>query len=291
MNWTLHSNAKLNLFLHLIGRNEKNYHLIQSAMHFLDLSDAIHIKKSDELSVQFKLNENIVFPELDEKNNSIIKIISEFCDIYNLDRKFSILVEKNIPSGAGLGGGSANAATILNFLIDYYNVKITEDEKKKIALKVGCDTVPCMYGKQIFVEGVGEVISDLDLDDEILNSAVLIVYPQIFSSSIDAYKLFRKNEYQFSDEIYINQKVDYNFLRKCTNDLTKPVIELFPEIGVLLAFLSQYENDDTIIRMSGSGSVCFVLSKNQDLLMNIKEQLSVVYPNYFVSLNRFLIDF
>ncbi len=162
--------------------------------------------------------------------------------------------------------------------------------KKKIALKVGCDTVPCLYAKYakpIFVQGVGDLVNEAEFSEEVLNSSVLIVYPQIFSSSIDAYKLFKIQEYNFSEQIDCNF-IDYNFLQKCTNDLTKPAVELFPKIGSLLDFLNEYTDNNTIVRMSGSGSVCFVLSENEALLVDIGRKIAAKHPDYFISINKFI---
>lgn len=291
MKYKLCSDAKLNLFLHLVGRNENNYHLIQSVMYFLDLQDKIYIEKSDKLEVNFLFNEKIFFPEINKKENSVIKIVEEFCAAFDLDRNFSITVEKNIPSGAGLGGGSANSATILNFLIEYYKIDISEMQKRNIALKTGCDTIACLYKYPIFVGGIGEIISKCLLDEKILNSYVLLIYPQIFSSSIEAYKLFKKNGYEFSRKIecYDDVKIDYDFLRDCRNDLLSPALELFPKIGELLNFLNEKViGSGSIVRMSGSGSTCFAMSEDRDLLSRVKDDLHFQYPEYFCAIHRFI---
>jgi 4-diphosphocytidyl-2-C-methyl-D-erythritol kinase len=291
MEYILYSNAKINLFLHLVGRNEKNYHFIQSAMSFIDLKDKIHIKKSNDFNIEFQFNHNLNFPIIDKEENSIIKIIKEFSKKFDLDEKFSIFIEKHIPSGAGLGGGSANAATILNFLESYYSLKLSMEEKKELSLKIGCDTIACLYNKPIFVQGIGEKISKCNLDKKILNSNILIIYPQIFSSSIEAYKLFKEKKYQFSNSInfYSNKIITFDFLKNCINDLTTPICDFFPEVNELLKFLeSRCSSHNTIVRMSGSGSICFVLSEDNDLLINIENEIKSLHPKYFSKICRFI---
>ena len=290
MEYILYSNAKLNLFLHLIGRNEKNYHLMQSAMNFINLSDEIHIKKSYEFEIKFQFNDAMLCPAIDKNNNSIMKIMQEFYKKFDLNEKFSISVKKNIPSGAGLGGGSANAAAILKFLIKRYDLKISYEEKKELALKVGYDTIACLYDEPVIVEGAGEVIKKCNLDQTILSLYVLIIYPQIFSSSIIAYKFFREKNYQFSDEMKFNKNttMNFDFLKKCKNDLTDVACRLFPKIDELINLLNErFDSEDLLIRMSGSGSTCFALSKDKDLLMKIEKELKIKYPKYFVKICKF----
>ena len=291
MEYVLYSQAKINLFLHLIGRNEKNYYLIQSVMHFTDLSDKIYIKKSDELKVKFGFNNDIIFPQIDEKNNSIVRIIQTFCKKFDLNENFSIFVEKNIPSGGGLGGGSANGATILKFLQKYYNLEISQKEQSELALTIGCDAVACLHNQPILVEGEGEIISKYSFDNKIYNSYVLLIYPQIFSSSEKAYTSFKENHYEFSEEIKFDNdiKIDLNFLKKCRNDLMQCAIKFFPQIGELLDFLnSKSDSEDCLVRMSGSGSSCFVLSENRNFLTQIEKELKVLNREYFSRICKFV---
>jgi 4-diphosphocytidyl-2-C-methyl-D-erythritol kinase len=287
MNYNLSSYAKVNLFLHVIGRDFNNYHLIQSAINFIDLSDNIFIEDSNQLEIKFLFNEKIKYQLIDKENNSIKNIIDEFSQKFNLKNNFRIHVEKNIPSGAGLGGGSSNAATVLKFLIQYHNIDISDQNLKNLALKVGCDTVAFLYNKPVFVEGIGERIFVCELDKTILKSHILIIYPQIFSSSGEVYKHFKENNYKFSDEINFNRNkiIDLNFLKRSKNDLEESASKLFPEIKELLIFLNEIcYSKNVLIRMSGSGSTCFVLSEDKLLLEQIEKIVIKKYQKYFLKI-------
>ena len=286
---TIYSYAKINLFLHIIERNKDNYHEIQSLMSFINLYDEIYIEDSDYLKINFEYNDEIKFPEINMLNNSILEIINNFSKVINKNINLSIRIKKNIPIGSGLAGGSGNAAVILKYLQKKYSYKLSTEDEKKIALKIGCDTVPCLYGKTLLAEGIGDKISLCKLNDKLQNSHILIIYPQIISLSKELYGVFKKHNYKFTETIQIPQIIGFNFLKKQHNDLKDVFVQQFPEIKKLIFFLDQYrDNVDIITGMSGSGSTFFILSKDKNQIHNIKAQINDRFKKYYVKICSFI---
>ena len=106
------SYAKINLFLEVLGKNEKNYHILKSLICFLDIFDKIEIKKSEKLSIKFS-GEFADFLKNDKNENIILKTVKFMAEKFNFEPNLEIFLEKNIPIGAGIGGGSSNCATTI----------------------------------------------------------------------------------------------------------------------------------------------------------------------------------
>ena len=174
----LKSFAKINLFLEVIGKYENNFHIINSIVSRINLYDEISIKKNKELTVSFKGQ----FGTLVENNN--INLLFETLMQEKLidDSGFIIEVEKNIPVGSGLGGGSSNVATILNFLEE--NAYIKKEGKLLISRKIGSDIEFFLEENPALLSGKGEVESRFIIPS---NEFVLLIYPQKMLRTKDVY--------------------------------------------------------------------------------------------------------
>ena len=168
--------AKINLFLEITGKNSKNYHLIDSLMAFVDIFDIISVEKSNKLELEIIGEQNLKFLGKKE-DNILIKTVNLFAKKYNFIPNINIKLEKNIPIAAGLGGGSANAATLIEILIKLYDLKISREELRVIALEIGSDVPFCLHKKIALVSGVGEVIRSVNIDKK--NLYLLIINPKI----------------------------------------------------------------------------------------------------------------
>ena len=281
------SPAKLNLFLHIVGRNKRDYHEIESLMIFLNLYDEITIEEENDISVNFTYNKKILFPTIDEKNNSITKVISIFSKIIEEPINLKVSIHKNIPVGSGLGGGSSNTSAIIKFLQRHYLHKLTKKQEIDLALSIGCDTVACLNQNPIFVEGIGEIITPCNIDKTLQNSYILIVYPQVVSLSTDSYKEFKSQNLNFSEKIKLPKVISFDFMKQQSNFLTKPTTFLHKKIQELNLYMLKYnESKNLIARMSGSGSTFFVLSPNLHEVEDVQKELKAVFPNYYYSLTR-----
>ena len=183
--YKLKSYCKINLSLRVLKRLDNGYHKIVSLMTFCDLYDVIsitkNIKMKDEVSFTGEFKRGI-----NNKSNTITKTLNLLRKRKFLKKKyFKIDVQKNIPHGAGLGGGSSNAAILLNFLKLFMNLKIKKKEIYKIASQIGSDVPIALQRKNTFLDGKKNKISRINTK---FGFNTIIVYPNISCSTKEIYK-------------------------------------------------------------------------------------------------------
>ncbi|MCS7109421.1 MAG: 4-(cytidine 5'-diphospho)-2-C-methyl-D-erythritol kinase [Candidatus Micrarchaeota archaeon] len=152
----LKANAKINLFLHVKNKDERNYHIISTVFQPLELADRIIIKKGNN-GIKITSNEKI---PLDRKN-SVYRAIEKICEKTRLrieSLSYDIYIEKNIPISSGLGGSSVDAAPIIKFLNEEHNLGLGERELNEIASEVGADAPQALYRYTTYAEGYGDRI-------------------------------------------------------------------------------------------------------------------------------------
>ena len=198
---------------------------------------------------------------------------------YINNQTFKINVQKNIPQGSGLGGGSANAASLLNFLISKMRLKISKTSIKKIATKVGSDVVVSLVKKNTFLNGKTGKILRLKKKFE-LN--ILIVYPQIVCSTKKIYnknKTFSKTK---SKSIYYIKNKDQliSFLANDKNDLQKTVVNFYPKIGKIIDLLKNSKGC-YFSRITGSGSACIGIFSDKRTAILTQKMIKLKFPKYW----------
>ena len=240
--------AKINVFLKVVG-TRGNYHEILSRFVLCEqLFDEIYFKRSNSFSIECdnkEIKENIIQKAIDElKRAGFSNELDEFFSSHK------IIINKQIPIGAGLGGGSSNAATFLLMVNDELNLNIKRENLMQIASKIGADVTFFVSGyKAANVSGIGEIIEEFD--DEVPN--LNIFTPNVFCSTPMVYQEFRSNFLQYIDvnaakkmqnlkskellEIYKNEEL---------NDLFAPCFKLYPQMN---EFRDKF--------LSGSGSSVF----------------------------------
>ena len=261
------SPCKINLFLDIKSKREDGYHLIESLFHTIDLFDIIKIEESKEFKIstsgKYKLNDN-------EEDNIVAKIFYYFKNQMELKKNYKINIEKNIPTGAGLGGGSSDAATMIKFFLEELNIK-PDNELIESFSKFGADIPFFIKGGLSWVAGIGEKIYSFNFT---LPYKIILIYPNINVSTKLAYSKFTENDFNKSDIFYIknllekNCKINFNDLYSHTyNIFEKNVFNIEPKI-------KEYkEKAETEIKrkicMSGSGSSLFALYNQNDKNENI----------------------
>lgn len=263
------SPCKINLFLDIKSKREDGYHLIESLFHTIDLFDIIKIEEDKEFKIstsgKYKLNDN--------EENIVSKIFYYFKNEIGLKKNYKINIEKNIPTGAGLGGGSSNAATIINFFLEELNIKPNNRLIESFS-KFGADIPFFIKGGLSWVSGIGEKIESFDFT---LPYKIILIFPNINVSTKLAYSKFTKNDFNKSDIFYIknaldnkenkNNEIDFNDLYSHTyNIFEKNVFNLEPKIK---EYKEKAENEiKRKICMSGSGSSLFALyDKNENIII------------------------
>lgn len=277
--------AKINLFLEVTGR-VGGYHLLNSLMAFLDLYDEIKFEQSEILELEI----NGIYADFlknDEHENIIIRAVKILAEEYKFEPKIKISLIKNIPIGAGIGGGSSNAAATLLMLNEFYNLNISKKKLAEIGLKLGADVPFCLNQKIALISGIGENIIDVEIATNPLFA--VIVNPNIHLSTKQVFLNLAKNNQFFSDFKPENISAE-NFIsviKNHKNDLEKAAIELAPEIAQILMEIAEQKNC-LISRMSGSGPTCFGLFNNQNDLDLAYQNLNKKFPEFYLKKSKIL---
>jgi len=269
--------AKLNLNLFIKGKNKNGYHLLESDICFLELTDKIYIKKSNkDLFNQSKTPNNF---NIDPNDNLIFKAINQFRILTKWNIKFEVYLDKKIPIGAGLGGGSADAASTLILLRNLYNKehnikKIDVSTLYKIGIDLGSDVPACLHSKDLRLGGYGNKIT---ITKVINNYYFLLINPKINLSTREVFQQYdasNPNESNIPDARFGNINIH--------NSLLSSAIDLAPQISSVLSHL-QKSKTITAYGMTGSGSTCFGIFKNINEIIKFLEFFNKQdNPNYFI---------
>ncbi|MCF7886343.1 MAG: 4-(cytidine 5'-diphospho)-2-C-methyl-D-erythritol kinase [Candidatus Marinimicrobia bacterium] len=240
----LKSNAKVNLALRITGKREDGYHTISTLFQEVDLHDEIIFEEAEQFSF------STAHPELpDNKNNLCVKAYFKMREFTNSKRNCKIYLDKNIPVGAGLGGGSSNAATVIKYLNEFWDLQFPDQKLQKIARTIGADVPFFIRGGTQIGEGIGDILHPIKLKPDF---KILCLIPEFNISTQWAYKKFsltnKKDKFNF-DRLILGKKPKWKFFENQFEDI---VIQSYPEISdmkrILLLGGAEYAG------LSGSGS-------------------------------------
>jgi len=267
-----YSNAKINLALSINYQRPDSYHDISSIMQEINLYDIIEISK-DNSNVINIISKGLKVPE--DKSNLCYIAAKSFLEYYNIDGGVNIIINKTIPIGAGLGGGSSNAATVIKGLSQLFDIPITKDIFYNLSSKIGADVFFFYNGGIQYVEGIGDKITPLS---PLLNGYYfLLVYPDIEISTPWAYNKYKKyleNHSNASKFVPLGDELDWSLLR---NDFEKVVLSTYPEI---MKIKNQLQDSGALFSsLSGSGSTMFGVYDNLESIRNISDSFNA-YQTY-----------
>lgn len=261
------AHAKINIRLNVLGKNEFNYHNLSMINAKISLCDEINIEESCYNIVTYSLD---ILNNLE--NNLCLNVLNEMCDKFNINKRYNIYIKKNIPLGAGLGGGSSDVAAIINLIDELHSLNMTLSEKIEIALKYGADVPYCLINELALVEGIGE---KLTLFTTKLKQRIVVVYPNIFVSTKDVFKNVNKYSKANNKETFEMLLSNKEFNKILYNDLEEPSFILEPRLKIIKDNLSKIG----LTIMSGSGSSMLVFIDNDEQYALIK----TMYPNFLVT--------
>lgn len=249
------SPAKLNLFLHITGRRDNGYHELQSIFQLIDLQDWLEFRpKNDDISISI---EGINTVDLEQ--NLIYKAIQILKPYAQKETGLSISVEKNIPMGAGLGGGSSNAATTLVVVNQLWQCGLSLEQLAELGVKLGADVPIFVHGRNAWAEGIGEHLTFIDLDQK----QYIVLKPDCFISTqlLFSQKTLTRNTKTSTFCAY--QLKPFNF----GNNFEPLARSLYPEVNEAMQYLNQFG----IAKLTGTGA-CVFTEVTSD--MNIDEILA-----------------
>lgn len=235
--------AKINLFLHVVGKRSDGYHNLQTVFQFLDYGDDLFFTMRDDGIIARDYDYGF-----DESNDLCIRAAHLLKPLVSSNCGVTIDLTKRLPMGGGLGGGSSNAATTLISLNHLWNAGLSRPELAKLALKLGADVPVFVMGQAAWAEGVGEQLSPIDLAKPwylVLNPNINVSTAQIF-----CHKHLTATP-QMMKIRALEKGIDSSFGE---NQLEAIVRAEYPLVNDLIEWLSQYGNP----RMSGSGGSVFM---------------------------------
>ena len=254
------SYAKINLRLKVVGINDDNYHLLQMVNTRVNFYDILKFKKTKKKEI------NVYMKEVKQEENLVYSVASYMFNKYNLPGGLDIMI------GAGLAGGSANAASTINAINKLYNLSLKIEEKREIASRFGTDIIYCLDNYPALVEGIGEKIQPFNISTK---QNILIINPNIKISTKDIYNQYDAlYEYSILLEKEVLESFDLKSLLE--NDLEKVVFSKYPQILNLKKEVLEY-SPNTL--MSGSGSTIYVIDELKTL-KKIYKEIKKRYPEY-----------
>ena len=248
--------AKLNLFLKIINKRKNGYHNLQSIFQLIDLQDEIFIKiRYEDTQININNSSLLIKPEND--------LAFQAAQLMLLGHQLGadIIINKRIPIGAGLGGGSSNAATVIMAINKLAKFNFSNSQLIKSSLKLGADIPFFIHGKNAWAEGVGELLYDI----KISNYIYIIMMPNLSINTKTIFSGFKLTNTSIPLKIASSYNtVDHDFIE---NDLEETVIKKYVKMANLLKWLSCFGN----AKMSGTGSSIFIRAKNLKIAESIKK--------------------
>ncbi|QXK92049.1 4-(cytidine 5'-diphospho)-2-C-methyl-D-erythritol kinase [Neoehrlichia mikurensis] len=268
--------AKVNLFLHIIGVQDDNYHLLESLFVFVKIYDLLEIElDTSKKGVYFSK-----FTKVSKYNNTIQKAIECLMKSSQINTNVCVNVIKNILISAGLAGGSADAAAVMRLLGKLWNIDM--NTLKKIALDIGTDVCACLESKTSFITGIGENV--LPLPELCLPKYIILVAPKEKAlSSKKVYNAYQQSNFSESiaNNLPTNQEGWMDLIYKSRNDLTSTALQFIPDITEMLLALER-SNGCLVSRMTGSGSTCFGLFEDANKAACAERNLQLKYPGWWI---------
>lgn len=251
---SLFSPCKINVFLRITGKRDDGFHDLASLFHVISLGDTIKFSLSPT-KTRDRLSTNVPGVPLDE-SNLIIKALNLYRKKTGTDNFFWIHLDKKVPTGAGLGGGSSNAATALWAANQFSGGIATEKELQEWSGEIGSD-IPFFFSHgAAYCTGRGEVVQDIPHSIH-LDLPMVLIKPQEACPTAEVYKRLRLEQTSSVDPLTLLKKIDQNGISQdvCINDLEPPAFEVLPSLKKLKQrVLAASRGEYSAVFMSGSGS-------------------------------------
>lgn len=255
--------AKINLGLNIVSKREDGYHNLETVFYPIPLYDALEIKYMDEkfpsdTACDLKVTGNAV--DCDEQKNLVIKAYHILAADYQLPRIHTHLY-KHIPSQAGLGGGSSDAAFMIRLLDERFRLNIGNPEMERYAARLGADCAFFIEAEPAYAEGIGDVLMPADGPDGNLHGYYLcVVKPDVAVSTKEAYSAITPKKPAKSCRDIVRQPIE-TWKEELVNDFEEPIFKMHQKLAAIKQKL--YDRGAVYASMSGSGSALYGIFKEE----------------------------
>jgi 4-diphosphocytidyl-2-C-methyl-D-erythritol kinase len=242
--FSLPAPAKLNLFLHITGRRPDGYHLLQTVFQFLDHADTLHfaLRADGDLALQPEL------PGVPADSNLVLRAARLLREATGCRLGADIVLDKRLPMGGGIGGGSSDAATALLGLNKLWSLGLAEDRLAELGLALGADVPVFVRGRAAWAEGVGERLTPIEIPE----NCFLVLTPRAHISTADVFRHPQLTRH--TPAITVAAFLAGGGVSTLRNDCENVVRTLSPEVAAALDWLSLHGH----ARMTGTGACCFL---------------------------------
>ncbi|HYN39473.1 MAG TPA: 4-(cytidine 5'-diphospho)-2-C-methyl-D-erythritol kinase [Rhodospirillales bacterium] len=272
--------AKVNLYLHVLGRRADGYHLLDSLVVFTDdVGDRIEVRPADEL--RFEVEGPFAADVPAGGDNLVVRAARALAAEAGRPARAAIRLEKRLPVAAGVGGGSADAAATLRALSSLWGVRLEAEALGRIALGLGADVPMCLHGRPVHVAGIGEMIEPAPA---LPTFGLLLVNPRI---PLPTPPVFARRAGPFSEAARLvvppqDPQVLAALLAERRNDLTDAAVSIVPAVADVLGALAALP-DVLLARMSGSGATCFGLCADLATARAAAASLAAQHPAWWIT--------
>lgn len=281
--------SKINLSLDITGRRADGYHLVRMVMQTLDLCDELIIKEGEPgTGIVLRVDdENLAREQSEGSDNLVVKAAKRLFEYVNESRDVEITLTKHIPIAAGMAGGSSDAAATLRGINRLFKYGLSNDELRRIAVKIGADVPFLIEGGLCLCEGIGEELTELN---PLPSLPVVICKPNVFVSTKDVYVAFDSCDspkHPNVDGMLASIKA-YDYKEMATfmgNSLEEVTVSMHP---VIMEIEDSMKNLGAVnAMMSGSGPTVYGLFDSNEAAGNAYTKMKEMYPRYTVEVTRF----
>ncbi len=262
--------AKINLFLHIVGQRDDGYHLLQTVIQFVDLCDQLEFSLRSDSKINCKNSINSISPRDDLCVQAAKLLQSQISDNQGVD----INVKKVIPLGAGMGGGSSDAATTLLALNELWDCQMSLAQLEDLGKQLGADVPVFIRGHSCWVEGIGEQLTPIELSE----NWYVIVYPNVH---LDTSEMFADKELtrncaplKIRDFSMVSDAEQADFGN--TENVFENIARRYPAIDSAFRWLDQYAS----ARLTGSGSALFASCQTKQQAETIAAKCATEFTVY-----------
>ena len=270
--------AKINLYLHVTGKSEDGFHLLDSLIVFADCGDQIVAAPADQLT--FSIDGPFAGALSNGDDNLVIKAAHMLAELAGIEPLAKITLTKNLPIASGIGGGSADAAATLQALIELWRITLSQDELFTLAGQSGADVPVCLTGKPSFVSSIGEKIAPAAPLPKawlvLVNPGEPVATPEVFAKRVGDFSAA-----QPFDVTPATPNELASILGERQNDLTTAATKVAPVISDVLSAL-RATSGQLLSRLSGSGATCFALFDDETAARNAATSLQADHPAWWV---------
>ncbi|BAE53239.1 4-(cytidine 5'-diphospho)-2-C-methyl-D-erythritol kinase [Paramagnetospirillum magneticum] len=276
--FSIEAPAKVNLTLHVVGKRDDGYHLLDSLVVFAGIGDTLEFSPAETLSLEVT---GPTASQIPDGENIVLKAARLLAEATGVTKGAAIRLTKRLPVAAGIGGGSADAAAALKGLMRLWGVAPPAETLRRVALSIGADVPVCLAGTPMRMMGVGEVLEPAPTLPPawlvLVNPLVPLHTPPVFKA--------RTGPFSAADPLTApprDAKGLAEALAARRNDLTPPAITIEPVVGEVLAAIAATA-DCLLPRMSGSGATCFGLYAEEAQARAAAAQLGAAHPAWWIA--------